>query len=216
MTQVEHRKARTDIYERGIKVPDAKTKSGFRRDRSQPHPDGDKKLVEKGQKYYTWAFRFGPSYISLTPPRRSQLTQSSFLGQLYDLEDRIGEISADSPEDLQSERDDIVSELESLRDETQSSFDNMPEGLQQGDTGQLLEERVNAVEEAISEFEGVELDYDEPDDSELESELEEDFTEDPEEVKAHAEAIERLKQEKLEEWLEEKIGELKEISIEAS
>lgn len=206
MPKVEIRKARTDIYARGIRIPSEKTKSGFRKDKSQPHPDGDKMIVAKGQSYYTWSFNFGPTFISLTYPKRSQLTQSDFLGQVYDLEDRIGELSCDSAEDLDSERNDIVSELESLRDETQERFDNMPEGLQQGDTGQLLEERVSAVEDWISELEGVDLDYDEPTDEDLEDDVDPD-TEDK------AAELEKLKAEKLEEWLDEKTSELKDIAI---
>ena len=57
----------------------------------------------------------------------------------------------------ESDRDDLVSELENLRDEQQDNYDNMPEGLQQGDTGMLLEERVSALDEWISELQGLEF-----------------------------------------------------------
>lgn len=212
MARAEQRKARTDIFERGVRVPDSKTKSGYRRDKSQPNPEGDNKLVEKGQTYYTWSFRFGGTHISLTPPRRSQLTQSSFLGQLYDIEDRIGDLTADDADGLKSEVDDIVSELENLKDETQSSKDNMPEGLQEGDTGQLLQERVDALENAISEFEALDLEYDEPDEDDIRAEL------DPEEGEENVtdDQVEEEKRVKLEDWLTEKIGEVQDISIDAS
>lgn len=205
MPKVETRKARTDIYERGIRVP-ANTKSGYRKDKSQPHPDGDRVVVTKGTTYYAWSFNFGPSFISLTKPRRSQLTQSEFLGTIYDIEDRIAELSCSNESELQSERDEIVSELESLRDETQEKFDNMPDGLQQGDTGQLLEERVQQVEDAIDEFENLDLDYSEPTDEELEDDV------DPDSEDKAAE-LDRLREEKLEEWVSEKLQEMQEISI---
>lgn len=64
---------------------------------------------------------------------------------------------------LAGERDDIVSEVESLKDETQGNFDNMPEGLQQGDSGQLLEQRVSTLEEFQSELEGLDIPDDEDD-----------------------------------------------------
>ena len=213
MPRVEKRKARTDIFERGVKVLSSKTKSGFRRDKSQPNPEGDTKLVEKGQEYYTWSFRFGGTHISLTPPKQSQLTQSPFLSQLYDIQDRLGDISGDSPEDLQAERDSIKEDLESLRDETQGSLDNMPEGLQQGDTGQLLEERVNALDSAIDELDGIDLDYEEPDDDEIRNEL---GAEDEQADSVTDEQIEEAKDVKLQDWLSEKIDEISGVTIDAS
>jgi hypothetical protein len=217
MPKVEKRKARTDIFERGIKIPDSKTKSGYRRDKSQPHPEGDTKLVEKGQTYYTWSFRFGGTHISLTPPKASQLTQSAFKSTLCDIEERIGAIDGDDPGALQSERDEIVSDLESLRDETQGSLDNMPEGLQQGDTGQL-QERIDALEGAISEFEGVDLDYEEPDDEEIRHDLEADLDTTAEEGEDGVtdDEIEEERHVRLQDWLQEKIDELQAISIDAS
>ena len=40
--------------------------------------------------------------------------------------------------------------LESVRDDEQSAFDNMPEGLQQGERGQAMEESITDLEGAIS------------------------------------------------------------------
>lgn len=40
----------------------------------------------------------------------------------------------------------------------------MPEGLQQGDTGQLLQERIDGLDSLISELDGV--DFTEPDEDE--------------------------------------------------
>jgi hypothetical protein len=51
---------------------------------------------------------------------------------------------------------DIRSELESLRDEEQDYFDNMPESFQQGDKGQRAEAAVFSMEEAISQLEEAE------------------------------------------------------------
>jgi len=51
-------------------------------------------------------------------------------------------------------------DLESIKDEEQDAFDNMPESLQQGDRGQdaetaisNLEEAINSIESAISALE---------------------------------------------------------------
>jgi hypothetical protein len=49
--------------------------------------------------------------------------------------------------------DDLRSELEQTREDEQDKFDNMPEGLQQGERGQAIEEAVSTLEEAISSLE---------------------------------------------------------------
>lgn len=52
---------------------------------------------------------------------------------------------------------DIISELESLkvrietvRDAEQDAFDNLPEGLQQGDGGQVMETAVSELDDAVN------------------------------------------------------------------
>lgn len=98
--------------------------------------------IQKGEVYYQWQLYHGPVRRSKTPPKRSQLTGSGYLSTLYDLFDQ----EINEPSDLES----IADELESLGQEQRDRFDNMPEGLQQGDTGQMLEQRADACEEAAS------------------------------------------------------------------
>lgn len=121
--------------------------------------------IKKGQEYWWWGVMSGGrghKRYSLTKPKPSQLTNSEFWGAVYGIQE---DAEANPPdfENLESQRDDIVSQLEEIRDETQGKFDNMPDGLQQGDTGQLLEERVSSLEDAISEIESLDLDFDEED-----------------------------------------------------
>lgn len=52
----------------------------------------------------------------------------------------------------------IADELDSIKEQCQDSLDNMPEGLQEGDIGQLLQERIDNLEYAISDLE--DIDYD--------------------------------------------------------
>lgn len=124
MAQVHHRKARKDYPDNGVK---------------------------KGDMYYYVSIKTGPRSSrvmrQITPFKRSQLTSSAFLGAMYDIEDALPEVK-----DAEMVRE-IIGELEQLRDETQESFDNMPEQLQYGDTGQMLEERVQGCEVAIDELE---------------------------------------------------------------
>jgi hypothetical protein len=114
--------------------------------------------IKKGQSYYWWKFKRGGKHYSLTPPRASQLTQSAFYGTLYDIGDRIAALTADS--DLPGEIESIAEDIRELGNECQSSLDNMPEGLQQGSTGEMLQERVDWCEEKAGEFEGIEAEYD--------------------------------------------------------
>lgn len=125
--------------------------------------------IKKGDEYYWWKFRFGPKMVSKTPPRRSQLTRSYFLSQMYEIEDRIQAIDYDS---FESEKSDIISDLESLRDEQQDKRDNMPYQLQDVGSGEILQNRYDAVEEMISELDGCTLD--EVSESDIRDEVESD------------------------------------------
>ena len=140
----------------------------------------DNPAVKRGESYYWWAFAFGPKRYSRTAPRRSQLTQSSFLSQLYDLEDGLHkrfsgiELATDA---LQDEISNLTSDLESLRDECQDSLDNMPEHLQDtSDSGILLTERVEGLDEWISELESI--DADGLNDDELDETMKEELLQD--------------------------------------
>ena len=121
--------------------------------------------IKAGESYYWWSFKRGGKRWSKTPPKRSQLTQSTFYASVYDLEDDVI-ANATANDGLAELRDEVTSSLQEIADQCQESLDNMPEGLQQGSTGELLQERIGAMESAISEFDGLELD--EPDDDDLE------------------------------------------------
>lgn len=114
--------------------------------------------IEVGDSYYHWSFmvggRGGPKICSKTYPKRSQLTNSDFLKQQYDLEDRIAE--AKTPEDFRE----IAADITTLGEEQGEKYDNMPDGLREGPTGELLDERrqgcedwAQAVEEAADALE---------------------------------------------------------------
>lgn len=163
MSKVEKRVARADIYERGLRVKSEKNKSGWSLDRKKPADDKDTIVVNKGQEYYAWSL-FGESKerISVTCPNRNQLTNNEFKLGYYAVEDRIGDLF--SQDFLESSIDDevneIVSDIESLKDNAQESLDNMPEQLQEGETGQMLQSRVESLEEWSSNIEAVDLSID--------------------------------------------------------
>lgn len=112
--------------------------------------------IKKGDTYYWWQFRGSPVKRSLTYPNRKQLTRSAFLQELYDIEDCISEMV--DPEDL----DDVLERIEALKDECQESLDNMPEALQEtSDSGILLQERIDGLEEWYNDLDGIDRDIDE-------------------------------------------------------
>lgn len=124
----------------------------------------DNPVCKKGESYYWWKFRYGGKRYSLTRPRPSQLTNSPYYSQVRSLVEQIEDAAIEDNDALTELRDEISSELDNLRDECQSNLDNMPDSLQYSPTGELLQERVDACENAQSEVDGVEeFDEDEVD-----------------------------------------------------
>lgn len=104
--------------------------------------------IPAGSEYWWWKFAFGPTVRSLKPPRPWQLTRSSFLSEYLRISDETaGSLSSwDGVENL-------VSELENLRDETQDKLNNM--SAESGSTVELLEARVEGLEEWINHIDDV-------------------------------------------------------------
>jgi hypothetical protein len=69
------------------------------------------------------------------------------VAQLQAEHSSIDNSSWDSLEDAQATAQEIAEAIRELATEKQESLDNMPEGLQQGDTGQALEQFVQDLEE---------------------------------------------------------------------
>jgi hypothetical protein len=135
----------------------------------------DRYGIKVGDKYYWWTFknRAGPGtkVKSKTYPKPSQLTRSAFKSQWRSFGEQIAELAIE--DGLHDALQSIAADIRSLGEEQQSSLDNMPEGLQQGDTGQMLQERIDACEAWADEIEGL----DEPEREEPEHETFEEFLE---------------------------------------
>lgn len=134
--------------------------------------------IKKGESYYWWAFRYGGMHRSKVAPKQSQLTQSEYLSTMYSFEEEIAELVADDT--LQGSVEDIVSRLRDLASEQEDKLSNMPDGLQQGSTGELLQNRADACNEAADELEGI--DFDEPEEGATDDEVEEHWQEKLDEV----------------------------------
>lgn len=120
--------------------------------------------IAKGDSYYWWKTRttIGKSYHgtmhrSKERPPRSALVASEFYKTLYDIEDRLSDITAEGHgfdiDSIQSEAEEVASEMRQLGEEQREKFENMPEGLQQGDSGRTLESRADACENFADEIE---------------------------------------------------------------
>lgn len=169
------KKARHDIWAEGKSVKKVHESGKYKgseyttTDKSKPSGKDDRLIVRKGESYYWWKFAFGPKRYSKSMPTRSQLTQSSFLADLYDLEDDINSATASNTDDLNSLRDEWVERIESMRDQCQDNRDNMPEQLQEVGSGEILGERIDALDAWIDDLNGVDCDVSDVDMSEVEA-----------------------------------------------
>jgi len=129
--------------------------------------------IKKGESYYWWKPRYGGIKRSKTYPSRQELTQSEFLCRVYDIEDELSSIEIDiegkNKEEIEQEIRDtlesIISEIEELRDECEDKLYNMPEQLQDtSEAGILLQERIDALEDWISELEAIDISIEDNDD----------------------------------------------------
>jgi hypothetical protein len=168
--------------------------------------------IQKGESYYWWKFRYGPKSMSKTPPRQSELTQSDFLSRVYGVQEDLEDLSAsDFDQDIEEERDNVVSELEELRDETQEKHDNMPDQLQESETGQLLQERVDSLDSMISDLQSVDCEIDE---ESIRQEIISEYAKPEELTEEQKEEIEEKVREAIEKKRQEIIDELIEIQYE--
>ena len=124
--------------------------------------------IKKGESYYWWQHKFGTKQVSKTQPKPSQITQSGFLSAIYGIQETIESLGTN--DELDTAIEDIISELETLRDECEEKRDNMPEQLQDSGSGELLQNRADSVQEMIDELDSVDCDIDDPTDEEIKDE----------------------------------------------
>ena len=94
--------------------------------------------------------RGGRVMRSLTPFKPSQLTQSAFKSAWLSAQEEWE--ASDKGADAIRAAAEAISEA---GQEAQNSFDNMPEGLQQGGTGQTLENRASTAEDIAGQLESL-------------------------------------------------------------
>ena len=118
--------------------------------------------------YWTWSLCYGGRHqkrYAKQRPRPSQTTASEFLSALYAIQESMEDAEPTDADDFVSMRDAWAEEIRELGDQQTEKFDNMPPGLQDGDTGQLLQERADAMEQWAGEVESVEVDTEDDSDT---------------------------------------------------
>lgn len=114
------------------------------------------KVIPAGSKYYKGEINFGPTIV-----RCEECKLESWEVTTSDYQLSVGQIVYRWRDDYNLEEgvnEDIASALEEIRDDLQDKLDNMPEGLQEGDVGQLLQERIDALDSAIEDLNSFDLD----------------------------------------------------------
>ena len=156
--------------------------------------------ITAGQMYYFAQIKTGPrssrTIRRLTKPKPSELTASEFRSQWLTIAESL-DLDYNCTEDLTAETlREKAEELGTLGEGTTERKENMPENLQESPTGELLEARAAACEEAQSALEDVadRLDgLEEPDPDDYPSEDKEADYEDAQEE--HDTAVEDLREE---------------------
>lgn len=133
------------------------------------------KVINPGDHYYKIEemYRATRYRCEHCKPERSELTGSEYYSWLWDLQDHLEERY-----DLRSEecKDELYSELENVRDELQDKWDNIPESLQYSPNAEMIQERIDSLDDAMNELDNLEYpekDEDAEDDSEYEDKLDE-------------------------------------------
>lgn len=114
------------------------------------------KIIPKGSSYWKGELNFHPSiYRCLKCGLKNyEVTTSSYVSQ-------VGEIVEDWSESYSAEEgcwEEISSALGEIRDELECNLENMPEQLQESETGQLLQERIESLESVMSDLENADID----------------------------------------------------------
>jgi len=124
-----------------------------------------KKTISKGEIYQKITEMYSKPKIVCNNcvVSRSELTSSEYLSWLYELQDTFRFYSSD-------EVDELIGYLEDQKSELEEKLYNIPEQFQNGEPASILEDRIDGLDEAISQLE--QLDFNENEDREEPSEEE--------------------------------------------
>jgi hypothetical protein len=119
----------------------------------------DNAAVKRGDAYYWWKLPFGEKTVSATYPSRSQLTNSDYLGCVFDLEDSLRDINIEDEGDFSDMLEEISEAATDIREQCQENLDNMAPNLHVAPNGRLLIARLKVINEVLTELD--DLDFEE-------------------------------------------------------
>jgi hypothetical protein len=168
---VKVKSARNDIWEVGKAASRVVEKGKYKgqtvssHDHSLPANSTDSLLVAQGQPYYWWQSRFGGKHISLTPPKRSQLTRSEWRSHAFALEESLKRATCETVAELERLLARTVGDIQDMLAEAETRLENMPEGLRENSqSGQTLQDYSAAFESWLSsDLAGIDTDIAEAD-----------------------------------------------------
>jgi hypothetical protein len=115
--------------------------------------------IRRGEPYYWWWLRFthlgrGVKQYSKLPPKSWQTTSSPYWRQVLKIQEEVETaaalMSCRGMAALEDACNGAADELECLAGDLRARKDNMPDSLQRGPTGELLEARTDACEQVAS------------------------------------------------------------------
>lgn len=114
------------------------------------------KVIPVGSKYYKGEINFGPTIIRCSDCKLEawEVTTSDWqlsTGAIINRWEENYGLSESTPEEIRNE-------IESIMSDQQDRLDNMPEGCQEGDVGQLIQERIDACEATMDELDSIDID----------------------------------------------------------
>lgn len=128
---------------------------------------------------------------------RSELTGSEYYAWLYDLQDNM---TLETIEDMQQ----LLEEIREQKSELEERYYNIPEQLQDGYAGDILQERIDGLDEVYSELESIIDEIENIDESNLDTEIKEsDFSSAEEYEEAISNALEEHRNNLIEDRREE-------------
>ena len=126
--------------------------------------------IVKGQEYYEWSFfrqRPRRQHTSHGMPKRSQLTQSN-MSEAYAAEEGLAADieAANTIDDIKTALSTCRDSIESVKEQYESGYDAMPQGLQDSDAGQESQRKIEALDEYINALDNAESDIEDFDEEE--------------------------------------------------
>jgi len=131
--------------------------------------------IKPGENYYHYTRRFSRigkgvryTHCSEHRPRPTDLS-SSPMAEIYEAQEDAAKAihAADNCADMMQAIEDLKSVVEDVKSRAEDSLENMPEGLRESsDSGNTLQERIDALDSYISELENVSVEDTEPEEGE--------------------------------------------------